>query len=205
VGLVDYSRLRASYGKCQGDAGFQPLADFNGDNCVTISDYSRLRANHGMAGPLDAPAAATPPTHCFPDSCPEHPDPDAEHEPGWHPHADAGPHAELDGDRNAHADANVSAQRHIYVDAQSDAERNVDSDSDADFDTDGDPHAHCHTHADPIAHSNPDGHTDADAQARSGRVGDRFRRDSSDGERDPLHDHRVEYRRLPRRGSEGCG
>ena len=53
VGLVDYSRLRASFGKCSGDTGYQPGADFNGDNCITLQDYSRLRANFGIAGPLN--------------------------------------------------------------------------------------------------------------------------------------------------------
>jgi hypothetical protein len=55
VSLVDYSRLRASYGKCEGDVGYQAAADFNGDACVSLPDYSRLRANYGLIGPLDAP------------------------------------------------------------------------------------------------------------------------------------------------------
>ena len=55
VTLVDYSRLRASYGKCEGDTGYQPGADFNGDGCVALADYSRLRANFGLVGPLNAP------------------------------------------------------------------------------------------------------------------------------------------------------
>ena len=48
VSLVDYSRLRASYGKCVGDTGYQPAADFTGDGCVTLPDYSRLRATLGV-------------------------------------------------------------------------------------------------------------------------------------------------------------
>jgi hypothetical protein len=55
VSLVDYSRLRASYGRCAGDTGYQPGADLTGDGCVTLPDYSRLRANYGMTGPLSAP------------------------------------------------------------------------------------------------------------------------------------------------------
>ena len=55
VSLVDYSRLRASYGKCAGDTGYQAGADFTGDGCVTLSDYARLRANYGIVGPLNAP------------------------------------------------------------------------------------------------------------------------------------------------------
>ena len=55
VSLVDYSGMRASFGKCQGEIGFQPLADFNGDGCVSPPAYSRLRANFGVVGPLNAP------------------------------------------------------------------------------------------------------------------------------------------------------
>jgi hypothetical protein len=55
VALLDYSRMRASYGKCQGDTGYQPGADSTGDACITLQDYSRLRANYGAVGPLDAP------------------------------------------------------------------------------------------------------------------------------------------------------
>ena len=55
VTLVDYSRMRASYGKCAGDSGYQAGADSNGDGCIALQDYSRLRANYGVTGPLNAP------------------------------------------------------------------------------------------------------------------------------------------------------
>jgi hypothetical protein len=55
VSLVDYSRLRASYGRCSTDTGYQAGADFNKDGCITLPDYSRLRANYGLIGPLNAP------------------------------------------------------------------------------------------------------------------------------------------------------
>jgi hypothetical protein len=55
VALVDYSRMRASFGKCSGAVGYQAGADFTGDDCVTLPDYSRLRANYGIVGPLNAP------------------------------------------------------------------------------------------------------------------------------------------------------
>jgi hypothetical protein len=44
-----------SYGRCTGDVGYEPRADFTGDNCVLLADYARLRANYGVIGPLDAP------------------------------------------------------------------------------------------------------------------------------------------------------
>jgi hypothetical protein len=57
ISLPDFSQLRASYNRCDGDIGYRAGADFNGDNCITLPDFSRLRANYGTNGPLDAPAA----------------------------------------------------------------------------------------------------------------------------------------------------
>ena len=39
LGADDYTLIRSSLGKCDGDEGFIPAADFDGDGCVTYADY----------------------------------------------------------------------------------------------------------------------------------------------------------------------
>jgi hypothetical protein len=56
--LVDFSILRGTFGKCQGDAAYDPRADFNGDACVTL--HRLLAAAHaafGVCGDMTARAA----------------------------------------------------------------------------------------------------------------------------------------------------
>jgi hypothetical protein len=50
VTSVDYSTLRASFGRSCGDPLFDPRADINGDCAVTVVDHSLLRRNFGSAG-----------------------------------------------------------------------------------------------------------------------------------------------------------
>jgi len=47
VNLLDYSILFASFGKQQGDPGYDSRADLTGDNKVNLLDYSILFANFG--------------------------------------------------------------------------------------------------------------------------------------------------------------
>ena len=51
VDLSDLAALLATYGLCDGDAGYNPAADFaNDDDCVTIADLAALLSNYGYAG-----------------------------------------------------------------------------------------------------------------------------------------------------------
>lgn len=40
----DFDILRAALGKCQGAAGYEPKADYDGDNCVNFIDYQKWYA-----------------------------------------------------------------------------------------------------------------------------------------------------------------
>ena len=37
--FVDYQWFRATLGKCEGQAGYNPVADYDGVRCVGYSDY----------------------------------------------------------------------------------------------------------------------------------------------------------------------
>jgi plastocyanin len=50
VSTIDFSLLRASFGKAFGDPGFDERADFNSDNVVNSLDFSILRSSFGQAG-----------------------------------------------------------------------------------------------------------------------------------------------------------
>ena len=50
VSLADLSILASSYGKAQGDTGYDGRADFSGDNRVSLADLSILASNYGRAG-----------------------------------------------------------------------------------------------------------------------------------------------------------
>jgi hypothetical protein len=39
IDMADYAVFKASLGKCLGQTGFNPEADYDGDGCVTLSDY----------------------------------------------------------------------------------------------------------------------------------------------------------------------
>jgi hypothetical protein len=47
---VDFSILSAAYGACEGTAGYDYRADFNGDRCVSAIDFSLLASNYGKGG-----------------------------------------------------------------------------------------------------------------------------------------------------------
>jgi len=51
VDLLDFSSLRATFGKCAGDPGYDARADLNGDGCIDLLDFSLLRTNFGKIGP----------------------------------------------------------------------------------------------------------------------------------------------------------
>jgi hypothetical protein len=44
VDYNDYLSFRAAYGACNGDSNFNPAADLDNDDCVTINDYRILRS-----------------------------------------------------------------------------------------------------------------------------------------------------------------
>jgi Leucine-rich repeat (LRR) protein len=50
VTILDFSKLAGTFGKCEGDSGFDSQTDFNQDGCVTILDFSLLGANFGQCG-----------------------------------------------------------------------------------------------------------------------------------------------------------
>lgn len=52
VSLQDYNILRAHFGTCENQAGFDARADLNGDSCISLQDYNLLRLNFGKTGPL---------------------------------------------------------------------------------------------------------------------------------------------------------
>jgi plastocyanin len=50
VNVQDFSLLKNSFGKTQGDPGYDPRADFNGDNAVTVVDFNVQKSNFGICG-----------------------------------------------------------------------------------------------------------------------------------------------------------
>jgi beta propeller repeat protein len=50
VNIVDLNILKASYGKCEGQPGYDERADFNNSGCVNIQDLSILQSNYGKCG-----------------------------------------------------------------------------------------------------------------------------------------------------------
>jgi hypothetical protein len=50
VSVRDVARMRNTYGKSQGDPGYDGRADFNGDNLVDITDFNLLKSNFGSGG-----------------------------------------------------------------------------------------------------------------------------------------------------------
>jgi hypothetical protein len=57
VDVVDFTLLRATFGKACADPGYDARADYNGDCLVDISDFTLLRGNFGQCG---APALVGP-------------------------------------------------------------------------------------------------------------------------------------------------
>ncbi|MCA1761928.1 MAG: hypothetical protein LC664_02865 [Flavobacteriales bacterium] len=50
IGIGDFSGISSAYGTDSGDAGFNPLADFNCDGSINIQDYSSFSSNYGSVG-----------------------------------------------------------------------------------------------------------------------------------------------------------
>ncbi len=55
VNFTDYFNLGISYGKDQGEAGYDARADFNGDDSVNFTDYFLLGSNYGDDSPNVVP------------------------------------------------------------------------------------------------------------------------------------------------------
>jgi hypothetical protein len=47
VGLAEFNAFRASYGKSEGDAGYNPWLDYEGLGSIGVADFSRLRSRYG--------------------------------------------------------------------------------------------------------------------------------------------------------------
>jgi hypothetical protein len=48
--VLDFSIVKNSFGKGVGDPGYDPRADFSGDNVVSTSDFNLLKVNFGQCG-----------------------------------------------------------------------------------------------------------------------------------------------------------
>ncbi len=50
VGSADFNIVKATFGKSQGDPGYDARADFNNDNAVNLPDFNVLKTNFGQGG-----------------------------------------------------------------------------------------------------------------------------------------------------------
>ena len=50
VNISDFNTLRSSFGKAEGDAGYNPTADITGDKHVDTRDFTILKKNLGQVG-----------------------------------------------------------------------------------------------------------------------------------------------------------
>jgi len=50
VGTSDFNIMKITFGKSQGDPGYDPRADFTNDNIVNLADFNLLKANFGQGG-----------------------------------------------------------------------------------------------------------------------------------------------------------
>jgi hypothetical protein len=50
VNITDFNILRGTFGKSQGDPGYDDRADFTGDLTVSIADFNLVRSNFGVSG-----------------------------------------------------------------------------------------------------------------------------------------------------------
>jgi heme/copper-type cytochrome/quinol oxidase subunit 2 len=50
VSTLDFNILRLTFGKAEGDPGYDPSADFNNDSVSNIADFNLLRMNFGLGG-----------------------------------------------------------------------------------------------------------------------------------------------------------
>jgi hypothetical protein len=49
VALADLSQLLSSFGRCSGDPGFFPLADFDSSGCIDLADLTFLLSRFGIS------------------------------------------------------------------------------------------------------------------------------------------------------------
>ena len=49
INLDDLATLLAAYGACEGDAGFEPAADFDNNGCITLSDLAVFLSRYGQS------------------------------------------------------------------------------------------------------------------------------------------------------------
>ena len=50
ITVQDFNILRSTFGKSNGDTGYDDRADFTGDHVVTVQDFNLLRGNFGQGG-----------------------------------------------------------------------------------------------------------------------------------------------------------
>src|SRR5205085_5439971 len=50
VSVLDFNILKNTFGKSQGDPGYDDRADFSGDLAVNVSDFNALKGNFGVSG-----------------------------------------------------------------------------------------------------------------------------------------------------------
>jgi hypothetical protein len=50
VSVLDFNILKATFGKTQGDPGYDARADFTGDNTVSILDFNLQKGTFGQGG-----------------------------------------------------------------------------------------------------------------------------------------------------------
>lgn len=49
VSVQDFNILKGTFGKTQGDPGYDSRADFTGDNTVSVQDFNQLKSNFGQS------------------------------------------------------------------------------------------------------------------------------------------------------------
>jgi Dockerin type I domain/FG-GAP-like repeat len=50
ISVQDFNILKNTFGKANGDPGYDARADFNGDNAVSVQDFNLLKGNFGQGG-----------------------------------------------------------------------------------------------------------------------------------------------------------
>lgn len=50
VNIIDFTIMKATFGKSVGDPGYDDRADFNGDQVVSIADFNLMKLNFGLGG-----------------------------------------------------------------------------------------------------------------------------------------------------------
>jgi len=50
VNTADFNILKTTFGKSQGDPGYDPRADFTNDNLINLNDFAPLKNNFGQGG-----------------------------------------------------------------------------------------------------------------------------------------------------------